>query len=396
MVENGIMSAEEAIGEKVVGSKKVMWLVKGLGVGGVERLLATSVPYLNREDFSYEIAYLDPRNDSHSEYFRANGIPAFCLDLKNHLDLRVILRLRALLRERKPDLLEIHLPYPGIVGRIAGRLAGVSPILYVEHSLAVQIELRRLRILGFLGNVLTYRLNDLIVTVSEDTRREVEQYCFTKRPIQVVYNGIDLAKIDGTRANVVDVRQALGIPEGHKVVGHVANLLPKKRQEDLLKAAKRVLETFPLVTFVIVGRGPLDRKLRETAHNLGIQNNVIFAGFVDSLYEVMQTFDIFVMSSQYEGFGISLAEAMALGKPAVVTQVGGMPEVIEDKVSGLLAKPRAPADLACKILALLMNDDVRRTMGESAKRRVRQRFDIRRRVAAMEDIYRNLLGANEN
>lgn len=380
----------------MAGSKKVMWLVKGLGVGGVEQLLAMSVPYLNRGEFSYEIVYLVPWKDSLSGYFHANGIPVSCLNLKSHFDLRVIPRLAAFLSKRKPDLLEIHLPYPGIVGRVAGKFARISPILYVEHSLAVQRDLRRLRILSFLGNVLTYPLNDFIVTVSEDTRRDVQRYCFMKRPIQVVYNGIDLAKIDRRRANVVDIRRALGIPDSHKVVGHVANLLPKKRQEDLLKAAMNILKTFPLVTFIIVGRGPLDQKLRETACNLGISKNVIFTGFVDNLYEVMQTFDIFVMSSIYEGFGISLVEAMALGKPAVVTRVGGMPEVIEDGVSGLWAEPRAPEDLARKILTLLTNDDLRKTMGESAQQQATQKFDIRKRVAAMEGVYRKLLSVKDD
>jgi glycosyltransferase involved in cell wall biosynthesis len=371
--------------------KKVIWLVKGLGVGGAENLLAMSVPYLNREEFSYEIAYLLPWKNALANYFSDNGIPVTCLNHKSPIDLRIIPRMVNFLKEHKPDLLEIHLPYTGIFGRVSARLAGIRPVLYVEHSLAVQRDLHRLHILTFLINALTYPMNDYVVAVSEDTRRDVRRYCLGKRPIQLVYNGIDLAKIITKDDEVADTRHALGIPEGHRVVGHVANLVLKKRQDILLKAAREIVNVDPNVTFVIVGRGPLDRKLKRLARRLGIQNNVIFTGFVDDLYKVMQTFDIFVMSSDYEGFGISLVEAMALGKPAVVTRVGGMPEVVDENVSGLLAKPRSPEDLAAHLLSLLQDDNLRRTMGQAAQWQVRQKFDIRNRVAAMENIYRKLI-----
>lgn len=371
--------------------KKVTWLVKGLGIGGVEQLLAMSVPYLDREEFSYEIVYLLPWKNNLAAYFSKNGIPVSCLNTRHPADLRVIPRLVAHLKQQKPDLLEIHLPYPGIIGRIAGRIAHVHPILYVEHSLAVQKNLTRLHVLSFLGNILTYSLNDCIVAVSEDTHREVLRYCPKRVATRVILNGIDLARCDTKQNDIQNVKKSLGVPEGHLVVGHVANLLPKKRQVDLLKAAKIVLASFPDVTFVIVGRGPLAQNLKDAARQMGIQDNVIFTGFVDDLYQVMRTFDIFVMSSIYEGFGISLAEAMALGKPAVVTRIGGMTEVVEDHVSGLLVEPRAPEDLAQKILALLSDDDLRRTMGHAAQLQVKQKFDIRRRVADMEDLYRKLL-----
>jgi glycosyltransferase involved in cell wall biosynthesis len=371
--------------------KKITWLVKGLGVGGVEQLLAMSVPYLSRQDFSYEIVYMLPWKDKLVGHFTANGIPVSCLDTRSPADLRVISRLTSYLKERRPDLLEIHLPYPGIIGRFAGKLARIKPIVYVEHSLAVQKNLYRLHFLSYLGNILTYSLNDYIVAVSEDTHRDVRRHCPGGMPTSVVYNGINLAGLNEKRYDIAGTRKSLGIPADHKVVGHVANLLPKKRQEDLLRAAQRVLAASPGVTFVIVGRGPLEKKLKETARHLGIQDNVIFTGFVEDLYEVMQTFDVFVMSSSYEGFGISLAEAMAMGKPAIATRTGGMTEVIEDGVSGLLVEPRNPEGLAGSILTLLDDDNMRMTMGRAARERIIQRFDVRKRVAAMENLYRSLL-----
>lgn len=369
---------------------KILWLTKGLGTGGTENLLASSLPYLNREEFSYEVAYLLPWKNALLGKFEAQNIPVSCLNHKNPLDIRVIPKLTKFLKEHKPDILEIHLPYTGFLGRISAKLARIGPILYVEHSLAVQIGIRRFHILSFLGNILTYPLNDYIVTVSQDTCNDVKKYCFTKKPIQVVLNGIDIKKIEDSRTNITKIKQSFDIPINHKIVGHVANLLPKKRQDILLDAAKIVINEFPQVTFVLVGRGPLEQKLKSLTLKLGIQNNVIFPGFVDDLYGIMQTFDVFVMSSQYEGFGISLAEAMALGKPAVVTRVGGMVEVVEDMVSGFLVDAKTPHELAARILILLRNDDLRSTMGHAAEKRVREQFDIKKRVMTMENIYRKL------
>jgi glycosyltransferase involved in cell wall biosynthesis len=375
--------------------KKIMWLIKGLGVGGAEQLLASTVPHLDRSQFCYELAYILPRENALAGYFNANQIPTFCLGATGKWDIRVIPKLAQLLRDREVDILDCHLPYSGVVGRIAGRLAKIKHIIYTEHDLGVQRTVAGLHFLSFLANIITYPLNDLIVTVSQYTYRDVRRYNIWHTPMMLVYNGVDLKRLYTHHSDTSGIRLKLGIPANNMVVGHVATMRREKKQDDLLKAAREVLKTFPQVTFVIVGRGPLEQELKQLAGHLGIQNNVVFTGFVADLYEVMETFDIFVMSSLHEGFGISLLEAMALGKPSVVTRVGGMTEVVEDKVSGLMAEPRAPEDLAQKILTLLTNDDLRKTMGQAAQRRS-ERFDIRKRVTAMEDIYRNLLSVKED
>jgi glycosyltransferase involved in cell wall biosynthesis len=371
-----------------------MWLIKGLNLGGAEQLLASSVPYLDRSRFCYELTYFMPKLKYLAGYFMENQIPTFCLNAAGEWDVRVIPRLVRLLKERKVDILDCHLPYAGVIGRIAGRLAHIKPIVYTEHCLSVQRTIHRLHYLSYFANVATYPLNDLIINVSHFTQRDVQRHNYWHVPLELVFNGIDLNKITSNYSDIVKVRQQLGISEGNMVVGHVANLRREKKQGDLLKAAKEVLDSFPQVTFVIVGRGAYAAKLKQLAHHLGIQNNVIFTGFVEDVYAVMKTFDIFVMSSSDEGFGISLAEAMALGKPPVVTRIGGMCEVVEDKVSGLLAEPRDPRDMAKKILTLLKDENLRNQMGQAAQQRVKQ-FDILKRVAAYEEIYDRLLDNKE-
>lgn len=370
---------------------KVMWLIKGLGVGGAEQLLANSVPYLDRSRFSYEIAYFLPWKNALVSQFTSRGVPAFCLNARTPLDLMVVRRLARLLRERQVDILDCHLPYPGVIGRLAGRLAGVPVVMYTEHSLAVQRRIEGLRYISFFANVFTYFGADLILCVSGDTYQDVRRFNLWRTPMQHIYNGIDLAPLESGQVDRAAARQAMGIPAGHRVVGHVANMASKKRQVDLLKAARLVVGQDSDVTFLLVGRGPELEKLRRMARDMGLERHVILPGFVDDLRVAMSAFDVFVLSSLYEGLPTVIMEAMAMGIPPVATRVGGTPEIISEGVDGFLVRPMAPEEIARKVLALLRDDSLRQAMSERGRRKVRELFDIRRRVREVEEVYQQLL-----
>ena len=374
---------------------KVLWLIKGLGVGGAEQLLVNSLPHLDRDRFSYQVAYFLPGKDHLVSSFRQADVPVSCLDGRHPYDLRVVGRLRRLLETRRIDILDAHLPYSGVVGRVAGRLARTPVRIYTEHSLAVQRRLSRLRFLGFLANVLTYPLNDLVVSVSADTHRDVQRFNFGRTPTRLVYNGIPLEAFQDPAVDVGATRRTLGIPSGHRVVGHVAKMVSKKRQEDLLRAAGMVLQRRSDVTFVLVGDGELRPRLEELADELGIRANVVFAGYVDSVVDVLATFDVFTLSSLYEGLPTVVIEAMALGVPVVATRVGGASEIVTDRADGLLTPPRDPRALAMGILRLLGDEPLRRAMGERARASVRERFDMPRRVREMEELYLELLASRQ-
>ncbi len=181
------------------------------------------------------------------------------------------------------------------------------------------------------------------------------------------------------------------MPEGHKVVGHVATFTPKKRQHDLLHAAKLVLEVDPCTTFVLVGKGALRAELQSLAAELGISDHVVFPGFVPDLTAALACFDVFALSSLYEGLPTVAIEAMALGVPVVATWVGGTPEIVNHDHDGILVPPCDPPALARGIVRLLGDDELRAEMGARAEQSVRSKFDIRRRVEETESIYDELL-----
>jgi glycosyltransferase involved in cell wall biosynthesis len=208
-------------------------------------------------------------------------------------------------------------------------------------------------------------------------------------PIETLYHGYDPTTL--RRGEPVDgVREALGIPPDAPVVGTVANFRPHKGYRHLLDAAARVRDAIPEVRFVLVGLGPLEGEIRRRARELDLGETVVMAGYREDVGEVAEAFDVFTLASVYEGLSIALVEAMALGKPVVVTEAGGLPEVVEDGKQGLVVRRGDPPALADGILALLRNPDLRTRLGESGRDRAAQ-FDIRRAARRVQAVYEKLL-----
>lgn len=370
----------------MAGKKRVLWLIKGLSVGGAERLLTASLPYLNRSMFDYQVAYFLTHKDDLVPEFERAGIPVFCLNINKPYDLGAVLRLARLLRQQKIEILHIHSPHAGILGRVAAHLSGVKAVVNTEHS-----QLERQNRLAQLGNLLTYPLNDAVIAISESVLHSILDRQIFKRGIYVtIHNGVDLNAIATAGICRTPLKESLGIAAHHQVVGNVANLYPGKGHQYLLEAARLVLNQLPDVTFVIVGKEKKKEdleQLQELAQRLGIQDRVIFTGFRQDVFQVMSTFDIFVLPSLWEGFGIVLLEAMALGKPVIGTNVGGIPEVIDNGLNGFLVEPRNSQQLAERILELLRNAALRNRMGQNGIQKVQLRFSIERVVKEIEKVY---------
>ncbi|GAI95781.1 unnamed protein product, partial [marine sediment metagenome] len=255
-----------------------------------------------------------------------------------------------------------------------------------EHNIV-----ERYHTLTMLGNVLTYPLNHATIAISDGVSRSIEKWKTARRKtLCTIYDGVDFNAVDATEVNPIAVKDELGIDTHHLVVGNVAHIQPQKGHQYLVQAAKLVLEQQPDVTFVIVGgekaKGGI-RELEELAQRLGIRDRVIFTGFRHDALHVMAGFDIFVLPSLWEGFGIVLLEAMALGKPVIGTSVGGIPEVVDDKVDGFLVEPYNPAQLAARIVELLRDEALRNSMGQKGMHKVRGKFSIQEMVKRVEQVY---------
>jgi glycosyltransferase involved in cell wall biosynthesis len=361
----------------------VLVLIKGLGRGGAEQLLVSGVPYLDRQRHGYQFAYLLPWKDSLVPDLERAGLPVHCLDGASGAGWAG--RLRALLRHERIDLVHAHSPVAAAAARlVAGRR---TRIVYTEHNVWSRYH-RATRA----ANLATFPRNDHVFAVSEMVRASI-RYPASMRllpmpPLETLHHGLDPATAAAWNGD--GVREELGIPAGAPVIGSIANFKVAKDHATLLRATARVRQAVPGVRLLLVGQGPLEAETRRLAVELGVDESVVFAGFRTDARRLAASFDVFTLSSTYEGLPIALVEAMALGRPAVVTAVGGTPEVVTDGVDGLLVPSRDPAALADGLLRLLDDPALRERIGAAARLRAAA-FDIRTAVARMEQVYDGLL-----
>lgn len=365
---------------------KVMWLIKGLGLGGAERLLVDALPYLDRTTFDYELAYLLPTKNDLVPRLKEADVPVVCCPIKNLSDGFGLFRLVRLLKERDVDVLHCHLPYAGVIGRLAAKLAGVSAVVYTEHNVT-----KMYHPITAMLNRATYRFDDVTIAVSETVAKSFNDGWWGRpRRVKVIPNGIDLSRIGEDGRSVQAIRDSLGIKHENSVVGNVANLRPEKGHTYLLESAKLVIEAHPDVTFVVVGGektpGILE-SLRERAGKLGIHDRVVFTGSRQDATDLMRTFDLFVLSSLFEGLPVALLEAMALGVPPICTAVGGIPEVISNGVNGFLVEPERPDLLARRMIQVLEDSNLRSDMAQNARKTIASRFSIKAMVTEVEAAY---------
>src|SRR5476649_923870 len=200
-----------------------------------------------------------------------------------------------------------------------------------------------------------------------------------------VHEGIDVEHV--VAADTVNVHEAFWLPHGSPVVGNVAALVPHKGQRYLIDAAHLVVQQIPDARFVILGEGELREHLEKQVREHHLEKHVLLPGFRTDVLGCIKGFDLFVMSSVTEGLGTSLLDAMACARPIVATSAGGIPEIVEDGVNGLLVPPRDHHAMAEAIVRALKDAGLRRRMGDAGLARVRERFTVERMVAGTAAVY---------
>ncbi|HEX2138316.1 MAG TPA: glycosyltransferase family 4 protein [Woeseiaceae bacterium] len=229
-----------------------------------------------------------------------------------------------------------------------------------------------------------YRASDCVVAISGSIAESVA----------CRYEGMAITVVHDAHADMLNghskCRSALPGLAGKTVIGHLGELdHSHKGQGTIIEAARAMRESDPGVHFVLVGEGRDEQRLRRAAAGL---DNVVFAGFVENVEEYLAAFDLFVYPSLYEGLGSSLLDAMAFGLPIAASNVGGIPEVVEHGVNGLLIPPDDAGALVGALRRLLSDSQLRNTMARENRARAAE-FDTDRMTTAYESIYRSILPA---
>jgi glycosyltransferase involved in cell wall biosynthesis len=368
-------------------TKNLLLLAKGLGRGGAERLLVSGIRYLDRSRYHVEVAYLLPWKDALVGELESLDVPVHLLDNRRALDPRWALRLRPRVTDRGVDLVHTHMPYVAIGARLV--VPRRVSLVHTEHNLW-----SRYRTPTRVANMMTIGRNREVIAVSAAVAASMRippWAPISLPPVEVVRHGADVAQISFGADARAGARARLGLADDEHVVGTVGNFTAKKDQASLLRAVALLTAQERPVRAVLVGTGPLEEELRGLASSLGIESRILFAGMREDVFEILCGFDVFALSSRFEGLPIAMLEAMAAHVPPVATRVGGIPEVITDECDGLLVAPEDPASLAAAIGRLLDDDNLREKLGAAAAARSAE-FDLAQAVARTQSLYDTALG----
>jgi glycosyltransferase involved in cell wall biosynthesis len=368
---------------------KILVLIKGLNLGGAERLLVDALPYLDRGQFDYHFAYLMPQLDFLVPQFEANGFPVHCLGMESnyHFPLSPP-SLHRLQCQLGFHLFHAHLPMTGILARIVGRWHRI-PVVYTEHNL-----LEWFHPVTSWATALTYGWNDQVFAVSQGVFDSIARLGLDQKTrVMTLLNGVPVEQVRTEAHDLDALRREFDIPEGHLVVGIVAVFSRQKRLHDWLEVAHRIAGERQDVTFLLVGSGSEEVSLRAHVTALGLADRLRMPGFRPDGRRVLGLLDLYLMTSEYEGLPIALLEAMVLSKPVVATAVGGIPELVQNGQEGLLTPVGAVDELARCALRLLADPALRSKMGQRGAKKVEESFHLRTRVQYIETIYREMLQA---
>lgn len=365
----------------------VLWLTKGLGPGGAERLLLSFGQNADQERFELHAAYLLPWKDHLVADLERAGVTTHCLRSRRPWDVRWWLRLRRLLTTAGVDVVHLHSPLVAAQARLVLRTLPRRRrprTVTTEHNVWGSHQ-RATRAL----NAATIGVDDHVYAVSEQVRDSMAPR--VRDRVEVLIHGVDVDAIAARRTERDRARADHGLAAEHLVVVTVANLRATKDYPNLLRAARRVVDGGVPVTFLAVGQGPLKDELAAMKDDLGLGERFRFLGYESDPIGVLAAGDVFCLASQHEGLPIAMLEAMAMGLPIVSTDVGGVSSVIADGVHGRLVPAGDPFALADAISSMQDPEARGRFAAAAASRSLD--FSIVHAVARQQERYASLAAA---
>ncbi|MBI3812202.1 MAG: glycosyltransferase [Nitrospirae bacterium] len=315
------------------------------------------------------------------------GLKTEAVAMPSEWSLSAVLSLTRILKRERVQVLHMHTSHACTLGGWAARLAGV-PVRIISRRVDFSVRSNPFRRLKYQWGV------DCIVAISEGVRSVLIGDGLDPDRIEVIRSGIDPRPFDPVYP-ASEARQEFGIAGKSPVVGCVAHFADHKGHRYLIEAAARVAAAVPDVRFLLVGDGELRPQIERQIKELKIEKQVILTGFRNDIPRLLAAMDIVVLSSHLEGLGTSLLDAMAMSRPVVATRVGGIPEMVEDGVTGRLVPPRDPDALAGVLIKLIRRPDERKKMGEACRARMLKTFSAEAMVTATEALYLKILSEKQ-
>lgn len=363
----------------------VLHLMTRLPVGGVENLLLNIIKNHDKRRFTPIVCSLSDKGVIGVD-IEALGTEVICLNKLSHrFDYTIVNDLCGVIKARDVKILHTAQYHANLYGRLAARKTDVPCVVSSMHSVYTRDRKINRRII----NHLLSRYCDRIIAVSGAVRDDILKYDrVSGDKVEVIHNGIDLERFAGS--GPAAAKREFGIPMEAPVIGTIGRLVREKGHKYLIEALSIVLKKFPETRLMLVGDGPLRADLDSLARAFGVHKNVIFTGMRADVPDMLASTDIFAFTSLWEGFGNALLEAMAAGKPVVISDLPSFKEITGTEKIGFTAPVGDSAALAGHLLKLLADPGLCKEFGRNARKRAAL-FSIQSTVKAYEKLYLEVL-----
>lgn len=366
---------------------KIGYVINNLHIGGAEVLLLNFIKNLDKKKYKVFIYTLFRQNFLKDEFVKS-GATIRELGMRNNRQFWEIFQLAKLMSNDKLDIVHTHLCDADIYGRIAGRIAKINVIVSTQHSTDPwKIRKDLIRVIRSSIDRFTTRFCKVLICVSNAVATYHIKWGVPKEKIHVIYPSVSLKS---SIISQVSKKKELGISPDDIIVTTVGRIAPEKNQRMLIQSAFEILKNNKNITFLIVGDGPLKQELMKYTEHSYYSKKILFLGNRRDVNELLYISDVFVLPSKHEGFPLSIIEAMQQGLPVIVSNVGGITEIV-DTTTGILIHPSNRKELTEGILKLHQNRPLREYLGNNGKKKIQDKFNFANYINKTLDVYNELI-----
>lgn len=353
--------------------QKILFLITKSNWGGAQRYVYDLAVGLPKDEFEVAVTAGGEGvllEKLQSADIRTIPIPSLQRDVSITKDIKSLFDLFTIVRTEKPDVLHINSSKAGFFGTLVGRLAGVPKIIFTSHGWGFNEE-RPLwqRLVIKFGHWLTVLLGHHTIAVSQELKRQMS-WPFVADKMTVIHNGREIKNLlsrGESRTILIEKEPRLAPYKDDFWSLTIGELHPVKRHDAVIEVIEELVQKEPNSRHLIISGGEEEFRLRELIEKQNLQENVFLLGTIDEASQYLKAADLFVLASRSEGMPYVLIEALLAGVPIVATRVGGIPEVVEEAVSGLLTPPLDNKALVEAIFELRTNPELRAKLSEGAR-----------------------------
>ncbi|MBU2869095.1 glycosyltransferase [Colwellia sp. E2M01] len=359
----------------------IMHITYDMRIGGTEMVIKNIIDGSEHNQFKMSVLCIESPLGPFAEELQKDGIEFFEFNRQPGFDKKLIASIRKTIKENNIDIIHCHQYTPWVYGVIAAAFTKTK-VIFTEHGrFYPDSSTWKRKLINPILNLFT----DQVTAISKATKQALVEFeNISEKSIDVIYNGIAPLQVDDEEVRAL--KESLGIPDNHMVLGTVARFDPIKNHTMMLKAFSKVLVEHPNTTLMIVGDGEERENIERCIKTLNLANNVILTGYESKPAYHIALMDIFLLSSLSEGTSMTLLEAMSIGKPCVVTNAGGNPEIVIEGENGFVTINKDESLFAEAMIKIISEEYKYLELSLAAKKR----FDSYFSATTMNYLYSNI------